>query len=634
MKTLSCALVAITLGAASARADLREVFEVEAFDVGRLTSGPPTTTEIDPRASAREWVRFVAARPGDWVQFTLPGLYAGRFALKLRHALPADAAPCVVEIGEADGSDRRTVGHLGPSPEPARLHPSGHVFRLSQLEQVALERPGFKTLRFTARSAGVIGIDMVAVSPQSDQRLAPPDNLRIITSGPVHMELAWTGTDESGAGVLIERRGPPSQGWRLVGHAPAKATRFVSAGLRPNTQYEHRVLRYSDRGLGRASDAVTARTPEGWANARGRTIQTSGARAGEGSVVKLRDGRLLMYYNVQPKVGDFTAFDLFQTESSDGGLTWTEGRPFLRDPGGTTGFMMPSLLRLDNAAIALVYAQRSQADLSAHRFCRISTDDAQSWSEPVKITTDLPLIADGRTFTGATGPHDRLVQLANGDLLIPFHLTTGFADKDNDPCNDRAGHLLVCATVVYRSPDRGRTWQRVFGPVTLKGTAQAIPYPHHWHDQVLMEPALVEHAPGQLLLHMRNQSGFFYQARSTDGGLAWSPVEQSPIAAPISPAKLLAIEPGVIAVVFNPWVDPSESNLGRRFALGSMISRDGGLTWENFKILDMIDPARGPSLLCYPYFFRDGATLHAFYFGPRGMTMAHQRLPGTWLTDP
>ena len=461
--------------------------------------------------------------------------------------------------------------------------------------------------------------------------LDAPQDLRVAAAGPLHAKLTWRG--DSRAAVVIEHREQPDGSWTLAGHAPAGATQFFVTCLRPNTQYEFRVLPYSDRGIGRASTPVSVRTSRGWLAARGKTIQTSGARAGEGTFVKLRDGRLLMYYNVQPKIGDFTAFELYRTESSDNGATWAEGVPFLHDPAGETGYMMPSMLRLADGDIALIYAQRRQSDLTAHRLLQISTDETRSWSEPIRITADLPLKADGRTFTGATGPHDRLIQLANGDLLIPFHLTTGLADTDKDPFSDRAGNLLVCATVIYRSSDRGRSWQRVLGPVTLKGTAQGVPYPLHWNDQVLAEPAVVEYAPGKLLLHMRNQSGFFYQSRSTDYGQTWSAVEQSPIPAPISPAKLLRVEPGVIAVVFNPWVKPTESNIGNRFALASMISRDGGVTWENFKIIDMLDPTLGRSLFCYPYFLRDGGILHAAYFGPRGMTMAYQRLSGSWFTD-
>jgi hypothetical protein len=234
-------------------------------------------------------------------------------------------------------------------------------------------------------------------------------------------------------------------------------------------------------------------------------------------------------------------------------------------------------------------------------------------------------------FTGATGPHDRLIQTENGDLLLPFHLTTGHGDTDTDPYHDRVPPLLVAATVVYRSSDSGATWRRIFGPVFLKGTSQRTPYRYHWFDQVLSEPTLVEHAPGHLLLMMRNPSGFIQQARSTDYGETWTPVHASNVRAPLAPPKLLSVGPGRIALVFNPWVDFHAGNLGARFALGSLVSDDGGRTWHGFEALDFADPAAGDWQFSYPFFFRTPDAWHAFYFGPRGFDLMHRPLPADWF---
>ena len=622
-----------------------QAYEAEAADVGRTTSGLATRTESDARASEAAWVRFSGEAPGDWVQFTLPAVQPGRYALVLTHRSDESMGRWRVEFGEADGSHRQMI-HAGydmnefpegSAPGVLRLEHHRPGFRSATVGHVELAAPGYKTLRLTLlerdEGARQLGLDAVALVPDFTDSLLAPDSLGVTSSGPFHVDLEWTDSNHGTAGHLIERRGPPDEEWTVVGHTPAGITRFVSTGLQPSTRYEHRVRAFTSKGLGEPSAANAHSSAQAPDQPLGTAVRQSKGRIGEGTVLGLNDGRLLMYLNAQDAVNDFSVFKIVQQTSQDGGQTWSEVSPVFEDPTGKTAYLMPSLLRLADGGLGLSYCVRTQSNLSAQRVFQRSQDEGATWSDPVVITGDLPLVHDGRTFTGATGPHDRLVQLTNGDLLLPVHLTTGRGDRDDDPFHDRIPSLLVSATVVYRSADQGQSWQRIFGPVSLKGTSQRTPYRYHWFDQVLSEPSLVESSPGHLLLFMRNQSGFFQQATSADFGSTWSPIHQSSVRAPLSPPKLLKLDTHTIALLFNPWVDRSQGNLGARFALGAMISDNDGKTWRNFQVIDGGDPAARSWLFCYPFLHRDDRGWQVYYFGPSGFSLMRRNLPMDWFQE-
>jgi len=511
-------------------------WELESSTVGRTTNGPASQTSRDSRASAGQWVKFEGHAVDDWIQFTLPNVPPGRHRMVLGYQGSTTAGAWKIEWREADASGPIVVNsgvgfHL---PTPAEAH--GHrqyQFRSAETGITSSALPGYRTVRFTRTSAtesrSPIGFDRLTLIPAPNRALPEP-TLRVETVGSTHQVLRWAAGAEAVGSILVERADPGSDEWISIGYAPSSAGRFDSAGLRPQTSYRHRIRYFSDDALGPASLETEAATTALEASPLGSVLDSSGARLGEGSIVRLKNGRLLMLLNYQDRVDDFSTFSIQRKESVDNGNTWSPITPMFVDPSGATGYLMPSILRHSNGTIGLTYSVRNNRDLQANRVFRVSSDEGVTWSDPVVITHDLPVRHEGLIFTGATGPHDRLIQTENGDLFLPVHFTTGKGDEDRDPHHDNTPPLLISATVVYRSMDSGQTWRRVFGPVLLKGTSQRTPYAYHWNDQVLSEPSLVEYAPGRLLLMMRNQSGFIQQARSLDNGETWSPVTPLPFA--------------------------------------------------------------------------------------------------------
>jgi len=603
--------------------------------VGRTSSGAVAVTDLDGRASGTQWVRFESSAGGEWMQFTLPNVPPGRYQLALGYQGSTGAGSWRIEWREADGA------------RPVTLHPNfdftartavgahGHrqyAFRTAEVGFVSNALPGYRTIRFTRLDATAtpaqIGFASLTLLPAPGLELAVP-TLKLGETGSTHQELRWP-AGAAHESMLIERAKAGDTEWLSVGYAPASAGRFDSAGLLPQSIYRHRIRFFNTAALGPASAVVEARTAALEASPLGSVIDATGARLGEGSVARLKDGRMLMLLNYQDRIDDFGTFSIQRKESRDNGASWSPIEPMLHDDSGNTGYLMPSILRLQSGGLGFSYAVRNNQDLRSNRVYQFSVDEGATWSDRVVITHDLPLTHEGIVFTGATGPHDRLIQAANGDLFLPVHYTTGRGDEDRDPHHNNTPPLLISTTVVYRSIDGGAKWQRVFGPVLLKGTSQRSPYAYHWFDQVLSEPSLVEYAPGQLLLMMRNQSGYIQQSRSLDGGTTWSPVHAAPVRAGLAPPKLLPVGPGRIALIFNPHVNLHQGNLGDRFVLGSLVSDDGGLSWHAYRTLDVNPPEQG-RWLCYPFFIRNTDSWLAFYFGPDTFDLCFRKLPADWF---
>jgi hypothetical protein len=84
-------------------------------------------------------------------------------------------------------------------------------------------------------------------------------------------------------------------------------------------------------------------------------------------------------------------------------------------------------------------------------------------------------------------------------------------------------------------------------------------------------------------------------------------------------------------------MDYNDYNLSRRWDLATMVSRDGGSTWENPRLLEFADPHAGQKKLqyCYPSLLFNDGVLHLTYYGVvdgQFFNMLYQRLESDWFT--
>ncbi len=286
-------------------------------------------------------------------------------------------------------------------------------------------------------------------------------------------------------------------------------------------------------------------------------------RNSEGDFIQLKDGRwLFVYTHFTGGSGDDAKAFLAARESSDGGKTWSaEDKTVVTNEGGFN-VMSVSLLRLKTGEIALFYLRKnSLAD--CRPVMRLSRDDAKTWSEPMDcITNDIGYYVLNNS---------RVIQLANGRLILPT------AHHDSKTAKLRPGKIEV-----FLSDDSGRSWRR--SASVLENDAAGA-------RQNFMEPGVVEVATNRLLMIIRTKLGCQYTSESGDDGETWTVPRPSDLLSPEAPATVVRIpSTGDLLAVWNDQCNQPEAFRRRhppvRSPLAAAISRDGGQTWQNHKLLE------------------------------------------------
>ena len=233
------------------------------------------------------------------------------------------------------------------------------------------------------------------------------------------------------------------------------------------------------------------------------------------SVAKLRDGRLLVaYYDSPDHVSPLGRISMVQ--SRDEGLTWSAPRVIVDTPLDDRD---PSLMVTRDGRLLLSYFARNSVTKTSRVFVTRSDDDGATWSEPVNVETSLD----------DSGTSSKIVEAANGDLLIPIY---GSAE----------GTVNSRATIV-RSRDGARTW-----PLRHEvGVAAAA-------GMNFSEPGLAVAGERMLLLTRTDRKDeLAYAVWSGDGGVTWS--EPSPVGVAAQASELVPIPGAPVTTFVHLWAD-------------------------------------------------------------------------------
>ncbi len=272
-------------------------------------------------------------------------------------------------------------------------------------------------------------------------------------------------------------------------------------------------------------------------------------RNGEGDIVRLKDGRLLLAYSHwTAKAGaDDSPCEIDGKYSTDGGLTW--GPDFTLIPNDAMNLMSVSLLRLKSGEIMMVYGRR-YSNSKAWMYARFSKDEAKTWSKDYLVTPIL----------GYQGMNNaRVIQLKGGRLLAPVFFCRGESwEKD-----------YFFWDMVYYSDDNGRTWTTKGQKVTVDGCGYGAD-----------EPGLVELKDGRVMMLIRTDLKQIYRCYSSDKGESWSKPEPMGLTAPSCNATCVRIPSTKdLLLIWNNH--PTERN-----PLTCAISQDEGRTWKHIKNLE------------------------------------------------
>jgi len=282
------------------------------------------------------------------------------------------------------------------------------------------------------------------------------------------------------------------------------------------------------------------------------------ARNGEASLIDLRDGSLLLMYGAHQKSGDWDRGEIRQMRSRDEGKTWSAPETVFSD--AKRSLFQVAFARLANGDLGLTHTSLANGR-DAFKVFRRSTDEGQTWSEPLKISD--------ASHEYTTGPWDKLYVLASGRVIALLHCNM-------KPDAKKQGGPLGVYTVY--SDDHGQTWTRS----PLNKVLHVSDNPLKKHEWGFWEPALVEHASAKLLMLGRTTTGWLWESRSDDNGTTWSAPVQSTVPNPVAPPVLTRV-PGTdtLVLIHNPDVELSDSwHGGERVALAFRTSQDSGRTWS------------------------------------------------------
>ncbi len=275
--------------------------------------------------------------------------------------------------------------------------------------------------------------------------------------------------------------------------------------------------------------------------------------------------------------------------SQDGGHSWSDPKPFPEGAGGT------SALRLQSGSIAMACGSQVVRTMELDQQLWVSHDEAQTWEHHGKVL-----------LFGS--PHVKvLIQLKDGRLVFPSRLGLGYYHHPELlPENVRSygmwrglrtrmgGHYhypeIDIAAVSY-SDDEGRSWELCtdYGEGALMGWFDEQGTPNGRGGVTSVdEPSVAETKDGRLLLFGRSTVGRIVYSYSHDRGQTWSAVRPADLAASYSPPYLIQIpKTGDLLCVWNQ-VSRQEIRLGqKRCRLSVALSEDCGLSWKNFKTIEV-----------------------------------------------
>lgn len=286
-------------------------------------------------------------------------------------------------------------------------------------------------------------------------------------------------------------------------------------------------------------------------------------RKGEGDVIQLADGRLLLVYMEFSGDGsDYAHTRFVAQQSADGGASWSDHRVITVTEPGDINVYSPNLLRAQDGGVLLVFMRQHDT--------KPLTSTVITWHSADEGATFQPRSEYRSGYSGVCNAV--LKRLPTGRLLLPV---TKISDRP------QPGWSETYSGAVLLSDDDGRTWGEANNQVYLPLRG-------------VMEPHVEATRDGRVLMVLRSQLGSLFLSESTDGGETWSKPQTTGLRTPESCPELTKIpQTGDLLMIWNnsPYDPEFRSHYGKRSPLTAAVSRDEGRTWTHVRDIED-DPNR------------------------------------------
>lgn len=301
-------------------------------------------------------------------------------------------------------------------------------------------------------------------------------------------------------------------------------------------------------------------------------------RNGEGTFIRLKNGAILFVYS-KFSGNDWhheCSADIASLTSFDEGETWINERLIFKHDEKSRNYMCPSLFRLNNGDVGLIYLRKDlETENSAPYFAR-SDDEGITFTTPERIGNDF--------INYYVIENDHVIKLRNGRIILPANLHS----KNVNGKAELVEHGLKC---IFASDDDGKTWKEI-------AERQDIPFPDK-SETGLQETFVYEERTGRLRAFSRTDLGFQFECFSNDSGKTWTDATPNRFfSSPDSPLLMKTVGIYTLAI-FNPipnYITRPEDNTWGRTPLVCAVSKDDGKTFDKLFALED-DPDNG---YCYP----------------------------------
>ena len=290
-----------------------------------------------------------------------------------------------------------------------------------------------------------------------------------------------------------------------------------------------------------------------------------------GTILQQRDDsqRLLLALTVYADKGhDSSPSEICAWPSRDGGRRWVAAeRRLLQENIGDNNVLNPTFLRLGDDDV-LLFFDVGNGRKDAGVWMRRSDDNAVSFGPPQR----LPY-----RHYGGLNP-DQALLLSGGRILVPCFRSPDELQNEHAYC--------------FYSDDGGETWAEsdeftVPIPADRPPIRRGKVYGGHPVTSVASEPSVAELADGSLLMLVRTYAGHLYASRSKDGGATWCAPYSSGIPAPGARPTLTRVpSTGDLLLVYNAGEPEEIHGPTPRNRMASLISRDQGVTWSSYRLID------------------------------------------------